>query len=354
MVEPMTTGMRADIADIPEVVERVLQLDGEAYAGVAREVERRRPSWVSIAARGTSDHVAVYAQYLLEAYTGLPTGLALPSVTTVYEAPISWRDGMLIAISQSGESPDIRSVAEAARAGGALTLAVTNEPDSPLARTVEHVLASQAEVERAVPATKTYVGCQAVIARLVATLNPAAEIGRALPGLPRLLEETIERSDAWLSDGPGSVLVDEMAGAERALIVSRGYNLATALEIALKLKEGCGLFAAGYSSADVMHGPMVLAMPGVPLLALRPDGPMGAAIDDALAAARTRGVLPWIVGGAEVAGEPSALQVADELPEPLTPLAYVLPGQLLTERLAARLGRSPDAPTGLTKVTRTT
>jgi glucosamine--fructose-6-phosphate aminotransferase (isomerizing) len=350
----MSSGMRADIADIPAVVERVLGSDDGAYDSAAQAMERRRPRWVSIAARGTSDHVAVYAQYLLEAYLGLPTGLALPSVTTVYEAPIDWRGGLLIAISQSGESPDVRSVVEAAREGGALTIAITNEPTSPLAASAEYVLDCRAGSERAVPATKTYVGCLAAVARLVASVRPASDLAGALPRVPDMLAETIELADGWLSAGRGSGLVAEMARAERALIVSRGYNLATALEVALKLKEGCGLFAAGYSSADVMHGPMVLAMPDVPMLAVRPDGPMGAAVDEALAAARSRGAHPWIVGGGELAADETTLVISGDLPESLTPLAYVLPGQLLTDQLAATLGRSPDAPIGLTKVTRTT
>ena len=354
MVEPIPSGMRSDIAEIPAVVERVLRYD-DAAGRAAAAIEAWKPKWVSIAARGTSDHVAVYAQYLLESYVGLPTGLALPSVTTVYRAPIDWHDGLLIAISQSGESPDIRVVAESARAGGALTIGITNEVDSPLAHAVEHVLDCHAGPERAVPATKTYVGCLAVVARLVASLRPASDVATALPDIPGALTATIARADQWLGSGPGSGLVSEMAGAERALVVSRGYNLATALEVALKLKEGCGLFAAGYSSADVMHGPMVLALPGVPMLALRPDGPMGSAIDESVAAARRRGVRPWLIGGREAADEePATLHLPDDLPEALTPLTYVVPGQLLTERLATRLGRNPDAPAGLTKVTRTT
>ena len=236
-------------------------------------------------ARGSSDHVAVYSQYLLEAYLGLPTGLALPSVTTVYQSSIGWRGGLVLAISQSGQSPDVRKVVEAARDGGALTVAITNEPASPLAAAAEHVLDCHAGAERAIPATKTYVGCLAVAARLVGELQPASDLARALPRLAETLANVIERSEAWLRDGAGGELVGELAAAERALMVSRGYNLATALEIALKLKEACGRFAAGYSSADVMHGPMVLATPDVPMVVFRPDGPMGPAIDEATAAA---------------------------------------------------------------------
>jgi glucosamine--fructose-6-phosphate aminotransferase (isomerizing) len=347
------SGMRADIADIPSVVARALVDDEGTYADLAADFARRAPAWVTIAARGSSDHAAVYAQYLIESYLGLPAGLALPSVTTVYDASIDWRTGAVLAISQSGESPDVRAVVDAARAGGALTVAITNEPGSPLANAAEHVLLAQASVERAIPATKTYVGCLAAVARLVASIRPDGDLVAPLAGLPDLLAVTIERSDAWLAGEAGHGLVGEMARAERALVVSRGYNLATALEVALKLKEGCGLFAAGYSSADVMHGPMVVAMPGVPMLVIRPDGPMGDTIDAATAAAAARGVAAWSIGGAALGSAERALSLNLDVPEALTPLAFVVPGQLLTDVLARQLGISPDAPSGLTKVTRT-
>jgi glutamine---fructose-6-phosphate transaminase (isomerizing) len=351
---PVTSKMRVDVTDIPSVVERLVADGQAAFAGVGAAIGRARPAWASIVARGSSDHAAVYSQYLLEAYLRLPTGLALPSVTTVYRSPIAWRGGLVIAISQSGESPDVRRVLEAARAGGALTVAITNEPASPLARAADHVLDCHAGAERAIPATKTYVGCLAVAARLVAELEPASDLAAALPRLAGTLAGVIERSDAWLGDGDGVELVGELAVAERALMVSRGFNLATALEVALKLKEACGKFAVGYSSADVMHGPMALAMPSVPMVVFRPDGPMGLAIDEATAAAEARGVRPWVIGEARPSTRQRALALAPDLPESLTPLAYVLPGQLLTDRLAARLGVNPDAPAGLAKVTRTT
>jgi glucosamine--fructose-6-phosphate aminotransferase (isomerizing) len=345
--------MRADIADIPAVVQRVVAPEAPGFAEVSAAIEGARPAWVSIVARGSSDHAAVYSQYLLETYVGLPCGLALPSVTTIYGSPIAWRGGLVLAISQSGESPDVRSVIEAARAGGSLTVAITNRPHSPLANAADHVLDCSAGPERAIPATKTYVGCLAVAARLVAELQPESDLAAALPRLAETLAEVIERSDAWLRDG-GDDLIDELAVAERALMVSRGYNLATALEVALKLKEACGRFAVGYSSADVMHGPMALAMPSVPMIVFRPDGPMGPAIDEATAAARARGARPWLIGRAGASDDERALALAPDLPESLTPLAYVLPGQLLTDLLAAKLGVNPDAPAGLAKVTRTT
>lgn len=348
---PERPGMAVDIDEIPATIGR-LAADRAEIAAVGAAMRRARPRWVSIAARGTSDHVAIYLQYLLARYCGLPAGLALPSVTTVYGARLNWRGGLLIAVSQSGESPDVRQLAEDARRGGALTIAITNRPTSPLAGVVDHVLDCRAGDERAVPATKTYVSSLAVAAALVAEVAAERRLSAALDTMGDVLANVGQVTDRWLV-GPGNELVDELATADRALVISRGYNLATAYEIALKLKEACGLFASGFSSADVLHGPLVVAEPGVPLLAFRPDGPIGHSIDAALDAAEVRGIRPWVVGGAEAATRPRSVRMAHGLLESLTPLAYAMMGQLVCERVAERLGRSPDAPIGLSKVTRT-
>lgn len=346
------TGMAADIAEAPAVIEQLFH-DRGAIASLADAIRNAQPAWVTIVARGSSDHVAIYLQYLLESYCGLPTGLAVPSASTIYGAQRHWAGGLLVAISQSGESPDVSRLVEEARLGGALTAAITNRPASPVAQAAEHVLDCMAGDERAIPATKTYAACLAVAAMLVAELAPGTEVAEGLPALPAAIESAIEASGQWLDDGSGTDLLEELAGADRALVISRGYNLATAYETALKLKEACGLFATGYSSADVLHGPMVVAVPGVPLLAFRPDGPIGRSVDEAIGAAQQRGIGPWLVGGHDLGSGPRTLRLAANLPEVLTPLPYAIMGQVLSERLAFRLRMNPDAPQGLTKVTRT-
>jgi glucosamine--fructose-6-phosphate aminotransferase (isomerizing) len=344
--------MRREIGQVPAVVERVLASVPGEVGPVARAVAAASPRWVTIAGRGTSDHAAEYAQYLIETCLGLPTGLAKPSVTTVYGASLRWRSGLVVAVSQSGQSPDVIAVLEAARAGGALTLAITNDAGSPLASAAELVLEIHAGRERAVPATKTYVAELAAVAVLVDALRPAAGLADGLHRLPGLLRATVERSEAWLA-GDGRPFLEALAGSDRALLVSRGYNLATALELALKLKETVGVFAEAYSTADFAHGPVVLASEGVPTLAIRPDGPIGIDVDASLAQVDRRGGRIAVVGGAEVQDRPRALSLAHELPEALTPIVYVVPGQLLVEATAVRRGIDPDAPTGLRKVTLT-
>jgi glucosamine--fructose-6-phosphate aminotransferase (isomerizing) len=316
-----------------------------------------------VAARGTSDHAGIYARYLIETTLGIPVGLAAASVTTIYRAPLRWDDVLLVAVSQSGAGPDVAAVVEAARTAGAPTLAITNEPGSALAAAAELVLPLHAGEERAVAATKTYVASLAVVAglvaRLAAPLAAGASWANALSDLPDELARSLEVAGAWVR-GPGAACVDELAAADEALVVSRGHNFATALEVALKLKETGRIFADGYSTADLLHGPVTVAGPELPTIAFRPDGPAGIAVDEALVVARRAGTLPWTIGGNELAGRPSeltgrsrALVIAPDLPESLTPLAYVLPGFLLAEAVARARGRDPDAPAGLSKVTRT-
>jgi glucosamine--fructose-6-phosphate aminotransferase (isomerizing) len=350
------TVMREEIGQIPSVVRALLNDGAAARAEVAAAIRRADPAWVSIVARGTSDHAAVYGAFLVETQLGLPAGLASPSVTTVYRAAIRWRGGLVIAISQSGQSPDVVAVTQAARQAGAITVAITNTPESPLAGAAEHELRCGAGPERAVAATKTYVAELAMLAGLVAELAPASAVAGALASVPDALDQVLASSAAWV-DGPvGGSLVSAIAAAGRAIVTSRGFNLATALEVSLKLKETSQIFAEGYSTADLEHGPIALAGPDVPLLVVRPDGPMGQAIDASVARASASGSMSWLIGGREIEGGERALSLsgaAAELPEALSPLLYVVPGQLVAESVARRLGRNPDAPLGLTKVTLT-
>ena len=350
------TSMAREIAEIPAVVGRALDDGAGDLDAVAAEIAARAPRFVLVAARGTSDHAGVYARYLLETTLGIPVGLAAASVTTIYGARLRWDDVLLVGISQSGAGPDVAAVLEAARAAGAPTLAITNDPSSPLAKAAELVLDLRAGEERAVAATKTYVASLAVVAGLVARLAEHGGIPAgwtaALGALPDALETTLRGAGAWLA-GAGRECVEAFAAGDEALVVSRGHNFATALEVALKLKETGRIFADGFSTADLLHGPVVVAGPDVPTLAIRPDGPAGTAVDDALAVAGRRGIVPWTIGSGEVAARSRALAVARDLPEPLTPLAYVLPGFLVAEAVARARGYDPDAPPGLSKVTRT-
>ena len=360
----MTTNMRREIEETPDVVACLLAAVPSETRVVASAIRAASPQFVAIVARGTSDHAGTYARYLVETHLGIVAGMVAPSVTTVYGARLCWQDTLLLAFSQSGQSPDIREVTEAARSGGALTVAITNDPSSPLAGAAAHVLPCHAGNERAVAATKTYVAELAAVAALIAELVPDSELARGVPALPEAIGAAVRTGSAWLDRQ--QALIAALSVADRALVVSRGFNYATALEVALKLKETGRIFADGYSTADLLHGPVALAGPRVPLLVFRPDGPMGRGLDGDLERAVVSGTRPWYVGGRELASgavpgvtdprdaDTQEPLVLDDLPEALTPLTYVIPGQLLAEEVARRRGLDPDAPTGLSKVTLTT
>ena len=354
------TLMRTEIEETPAVVERLLAEGGPEIAAAAAAIRAADPGWVSLVARGTSDHAAIHLRYLIETELGIPAGMAAPSTVTIYGAQLRWRGGVVIAVSQSGRSPDIVAVLDAARAGGAVTVAIVNDVASPLAEAADHVIDCRAGEERSVAATKSYVAQLAAGAALVAAVAPTSALRDALPGLPDMLHACLAAAAAEIhGDAP---IVAEFAGSERSIVIGRGFEFPTALETALKLKETGRLFAEGYSSADFSHGPVVLTGPEVPILAIRPDGRMGPLVDEGIAAALATGSVPWLVGGpavaeALVAGQDPkrviALPLPPSLPEALAPLATILPGQLLAEAVSRRRGYDPDAPAGLRKVTLT-
>lgn len=350
--------MRSEIAETPAVVRRLLAEGVAEVEAAAAAIRATDPAWVTLVARGTSDHAALHLRYLIETELGIPAGLAAPSVTTVYGARIRWRGGLVIAVSQSGRSPDLVAVIEAARADGATTVAIANDPESPLAAAAEHVIDCRAGEEQAVAATKSYVAQLAAGAALVAALRPDGAIAAGLPRMPDVLGATLAAAEAAVNDD--AEIVAEFAASERSIVISRGYDFATALETALKLKETGRLFAEGYSSADFSHGPKVLSGAGVPVLAIRPAEPMGSAVDDGIASARAAGGRPWVVTPSASAGQSGRdarrtieLPLPDDLPAGLAPLATIVPGQLLAEAVARRRGFDPDAPPGLRKVTLT-
>ncbi|MEA2518923.1 MAG: hypothetical protein QOF49_1003, partial [Chloroflexota bacterium] len=348
-----------EIEAIPAVVARFLAQSQSEVAAAAAAIAAADPGWVSLLARGTSDHAAIHLRYLIEAELGIPAGMAAASTVTIYGAHLRWRGGLVIAVSQSGRSPDLIAVLEAARAGGALTVAIVNDAGSPLATAADHVIDCRAGEELSVAATKSYVAQVAAGVALVAALSARPDLGRALPRMPEILAMALDVAAGAVHDD--ARIVEQFAASERSIVIGRGYEFPTALEIALKLKETSRLFAEGYSSADFSHGPVVLTGPGVPILAIRPDGRMGPLVDEGIEAARATGSRPWIVGGAELgaaawASDPDqmiVLPLPPDLPAPLASLATILPGQLLAEAVARRRGLDPDAPPGLRKVTLT-
>jgi glucosamine--fructose-6-phosphate aminotransferase (isomerizing) len=339
------TLFRQEIGEQPEVAERVLAEAAGRVAEVAAAIRAADPAGLVIAARGSSDHAAVYAKYLFEGRNGLPVALAAPSLFTLYRSPPDLRRFCVLAISQAGASTDIVEVVAEARRQGSLTVAVTNDPASPLAGQARHVVELGTGPERSVPATKTYTASLLVMAMLSQALRPEPALAAALERVPEALRAAIA------VEGELEPLVGALSGATRLAVLGRGHNLATALEVGLKLMEAAYLVTEARSVADFLHGPIAIVEPGFPVLLLEAAGPAAGEMAKLAGELRRRRARVLTVGdGAPPDGEPG-VRLATGLPEVLTPLPLAVAGQLLTAGLAAARGIDPDRPRGLRKVT---
>jgi glucosamine--fructose-6-phosphate aminotransferase (isomerizing) len=344
-------GMAVDIDEQPEVYARLTdRRHAAAVAAVAARIADRRPRHVVLTARGTSDHAALYAAYLIEIRLGVPAGLASPSAVTLFGARPDLSEALVIGVSQSGGSPDLVEVLRAARDSGALTLAVTNQPDSALAGTAELAIDIDAGPERAVAATKTYTAELLTLLMLVEGVRAGdgvlpAEERTALAVLPELAALT-------LADPAPPQLAERYRFADRLVTTGRGYAYPTAREAALKLMETSYLAGLAFSGADLLHGPLAMADPDVPVLAVVGEGPGGRAMREVLARLGERRADVVVIGPHPVPGASAQLRVP-ALEERHAPLLDILPLQRLALALALARGEDPDSPRGLRKVTTT-
>jgi glucosamine--fructose-6-phosphate aminotransferase (isomerizing) len=357
--------LRDEILEQPEAARRQLRSSGAAFDGLVERLRTRPVTSAAIAARGTSDHAAIYAQYALGVRNGMSAGLATPSVVSLYGADPNVRDALVVGISQSGASPDIVGVVEAARRQGAATLAITNDPSSPLARTSEFVIDLAAGPERAVAATKTYTTSLLAIARLSAALvADDAAAATAAAGTAAACTDAAGRDLEAIPDAIAAALEAEpeveaiargLAAIDRSIVVGRGFEYATAREWALKLKELARVFADPYSAADFLHGPIALAQPGIPVLVVAPDGAAASGQIDLLRDLRERGI--DTVAVSDVAATRAlgrwSIAIPAGVPEWLRPIVSIVPAQLFAYHLTLAKGLDPEAPRGLSKVTRT-
>ena len=345
------SGMAADIGEQPTVYAGMLEPGpAAAIAGAAAAIAERRPRHVVFTARGTSDHAALYAAYLTEIRLGLPAGLASPSAITVFGARPDLSQALVVGVSQSGGSPDLCEVLRVARASGALTLAVTNNPASELTAVAELSIDLAAGHERAVAATKTYT---AELLALLMLLEGVRAGSGALPAAERAsLERLPELAATTLGDPTPLELAPRYRFAARIVTTGRGYAYPTAREAALKLMETSYLAALAFSGADLLHGPLAMADPDVPVLAVVGAGPGGAAMRDVLARLGERRADVVAIGPSDVRGAAARIAVP-EVDERYAPLLDILPLQRLALALALARGEDPDAPRGLNKVTAT-
>ncbi len=338
--------MRAEIEQQPQALRVTLDALFPRAADVAAAAERTRH--VLFIARGTSDNAAVYGSYLLQVHAGRLATLASPSIATVYRARLDLSGVLAVALSQSGQTEEIVDTLMWARDCGARTIAITNRGGSPLSEAADVALITRAGTERAVPATKTFTTQLAALAVLGIGLGANVDAGQL-----RAVPDEIERLLAVPMDL--DPVVAELATVVGAVVSGRGFAYSAALELALKLKETCYLHAMGLSYADLLHGPIAVVGAATPAIIVAAGS--GPTLDPSIALARrvTRsGARAYGVGG----GDPLARACSRALPGPrlpewLAPIGLIVPGQLVAEALARKLGIDPDNPRGLTKVTQT-
>ena len=342
--------MLREIREQPEALRRTLLSASVRMPEFARAVQLHKPRLVVLAARGTSDNAALFGRYLIEMTTGVPVSLAAPSIQTLYGATVDYRHALVIGVSQSGESPDVNVVVEKARAGGALTLGITNEPGSALAQAAQHVLLVSANKERSVAATKTYTG-QVLLLYLVAKALGARLRSSDLEAIPDLAATALKLEEE----------VTELAGRFRfmnhAVVVGRGLNYASAFEMALKLMETCYVVAERFSSADFLHGPIAMVDPNFPVFAFAPRGPAWPGLQETLLRLREMKTEAVVITDRKnrEAGAAAArvIRVPASIAEIYTPIPYIIPAQIFAAALAVEKGINPDQPRSLNKVTQT-
>ncbi|NIM94037.1 MAG: SIS domain-containing protein [Anaerolineales bacterium] len=338
-----------EIHEQPDVIEGFLTTEHTNVIQIVEELESVGFSYVTLVARGSSDNAARYAKYLFGAKNRWPVALATPSLFTSYQSPPDLQDSLVIGISQSGQSEDIVAVMKEARGQGALTVAITNSPDSPLASHAAHVIDTHTDVERSIAATKTYTSQLAAIA-LMAIASSGSELDRRrLFEIPGRMREILKNVESACVDA-----VQPLLGESLCIVIGRGYNYASVFEISLKLKELAYLVAEPYSPADLMHGPIAMIEEGFPVILIAPQGLVFDEMVNLSQFLRDEKKVSLI----SISAEREALELAQwplQMPaggeEWLSPLENILPGQLLVYHLAKAKGLDPDAPRGLQKIT---
>lgn len=341
--------LKSEILEQPGALQRLLERERPAFERVAEAIRQRQPRFILLAARGSSDNAARYGQYLFGAFNDLPVALATPSLYTLYRRPPRIADALVLAISQSGQSPDIVAVVEEGRRQGALTVAVSNDTESPLARAAEHRLNLSAGPERAVAATKTYTTSLMAMAMLSAALKQDAERFATLAGVPGWVAQVTSEVEATIHAS------ERYRYMEACVVVSRGFNYATSYEIALKLKELTYILAEPYSTADFQHGPVALVAQGFPVIAVVPEGELADELTVFLQELRRRGAELIVISarGDALALAKTPLPLPAGMPEWVSPMVAVTRGQLFALGLTLAKGYDPDSPRGIQKVTLT-
>ena len=334
--------MYQEAVQAPLAVNAQLAQNAPRLRELGARLRAEPPRAVVTCARGSSDHAATYARYLIEAHTHVLTSSAAPSVSSVYEAQSDLEGTLFIAISQSGKSPDLLAATRNAKDSGALTVALCNTIDSPLMKLVDVAVPLHAGPERSVAATKSYITSLSCIAQLLANWVEDRRLLATLPQVPEMLAR------AWECDWTRAV--ETLRGAVNLFVVARGFGLGIAQEAALKLKETCGLHAEAFSSAEVKHGPMALVRAGFPVLMFTQRDETRVGIQELSAEFAARGARV-LIAGAEAAGAISLPAIASH--PVIEPLLAIQSFYRMANELALARGLDPDRLPHLNKVTET-
>jgi glutamine---fructose-6-phosphate transaminase (isomerizing) len=343
------THLYQEIHQQPAAIGRLLQHEAQSIQQLAQAIRQQAVTHVVIAARGTSDNAARYAKYVLGANNQLAVGLATPSLFSLYQQPPRLDGALVLGISQSGKSPDIVSVLAEAKRQGTLTAVLTNTPDSDLAQQGDFVINLHAGPEKAVAATKTYTTSLAAIALLSATLARNDQMQQALLDIPDAVQKALMLEERIAQAAPRYRYMQHCA------VIGRGFNYATAFEMALKLKELTYTVVEPYSSADFQHGPLALLHQGFPVIVVAPKGVMQSEMRTFIGTVQARGAEVITVSDDSATNELAriSLPLPVTVPEWLSPLTTIIPGQLLAMHLAHTRDFDIDAPRGISKVTET-
>lgn len=341
--------MLDEIHQQPDVIKQLVNAERNNVTNLASEIKKRDIELVMFAARGTSDHAAIYGKYLFEIKNALPVALADCSIFTLYNATLKLHKALVIGISQSGQAPDVIEYLKRCRELGALTAAITNEPDSPLSQVADYTILCHAGQELSIAATKTYTSALAAINMLSSALiDDGEQVDKLLACSDQMAK--VLSVEKYIADK-----AERYRYMQAASVISRGFNFCTALEIALKLAETNYIAMRGFSAADFLHGPIATIHEGDPCILIAAPGKTYEMMLDMAKKLRERKAETLIISSEDdiLALAATQIKLDARVDEELSPLLYVIPGQIFAYYLALARGYDPDQPRGLSKVTLT-
>jgi len=345
----MITIFEREIYQQPEVIENLITKQGALLEELAASLREKQPRFAIIAARGTSDNAAIYSKYLFTGMNNIPAGLAMPSLHTLYHANPNLKDGLVIGISQSGQTPDVRAVLETAHNQGVPTISITNTKEAPISAIADYNIFLDAEEEKSIAASKTFTSQLTAVAMLAAYYSGDPQRISELNSIPGYIQSVLDQRSIT------EKIAERYSKKEYIAIVARGYNYCACQEIALKIKELAYMIAQPYSAADFRHGPIAMLETGFPVLALAVRGNALSDMEDMIASIRWKDADLSIMTNVDWLDKFSEfiIRLPQDLPDWLSPIVCTVPGQLLALHLSLAKGIDPDKPRGLKKVTLT-